>query len=62
MRSDGTPTLLIKFAAKYKDGEVVVEDGVFADHAWVNADEAKEYGCIQGIPEEITKTIKIFTA
>ena len=62
VRPDGIPTILIKFAAKYKGGDVVVEDGAFVDHAWVNEQEVKKYECIQGIPEEIVKTIRIFTA
>ncbi len=62
VRPDGVPTILIKFAAKYKGGDVVVEDGAFADHAWVNEQEAKKYECIQGIPEEIAKVIEIFEA
>ncbi|HJZ10978.1 MAG TPA: NUDIX domain-containing protein [Acidobacteriota bacterium] len=60
VRPDETPAILIKFAARYKGGEVVVEEGAFIDHAWVNEDEVKNYECIKGIPEEITKTIKIF--
>lgn len=60
VRPDGIPTILIKFAAKYKSGEVTLEDGAFADYAWVNEDEVKKYECIQGIPEEIGKAIEIF--
>lgn len=60
VRPDGIPAILIKFAAKYKGGDVVFEDGAFVDHAWVNEDEVKKYECIQGIPEEIAKTIDIF--
>lgn len=59
VRPDETPAILIKFAARYKGGGVVVEDGAFIDHAWVNEEEVKNYECIKGIPEEIAKTIKI---
>lgn len=38
----------------------MLEDGSFIDHAWVNEEEVKKFECIQGIPEEIVKTIDIF--
>lgn len=60
VRPDEIPVVLVKFAAKYKDGEVVIEDGAFADYAWVNENEVKNYEYIKGIPEEIIKTIEIF--
>jgi len=60
VRPDGIPTVLIKFAAAYKSGEVKTEDGAFAGHAWVNADEIGAYDCIKGIPDEVVKTIRIF--
>lgn len=60
VRPDGIPVVLIKFAAKYKNGEVKLEDGAFVDYAWVDAIEVKKYECIKGIPEEINKTIQMF--
>lgn len=60
VRLDGIPTILIKFATKYKSGEVVLEAGAFIDHAWVNENEVKDYECIRGIFEEVAKTIEIF--
>lgn len=60
VRPDGIPVVLVKFAAKYKGGEVVVEDGAFVAHAWVNEAEVKNYECIKGIPEEVAKTIEMF--
>lgn len=60
VRPDGIPTILIKFATKHKKGDVVLEDGAFIDHAWVNEEEARKYECIQGIPEEIAKATEIF--
>lgn len=60
VRPDGIPVILVKFAAKYKNGEVKLEKDSFADHAWVNENEVKNYECIKGISEEISKTIKIF--
>lgn len=60
VRPDGIPVLLIKFAAKYKTGDVVLEVGGFTDHAWVDAEEIKSYECIAGISEEVAQTIEIF--
>lgn len=60
VRPDEIPVVLVKFAAKYKNGEVKLEDGAFLDYAWVNKDEIKNYDCIKGIPEEIIKTIDLF--
>ncbi|MDD5342015.1 MAG: NUDIX domain-containing protein [Patescibacteria group bacterium] len=61
VRPDEIPVVLVKFAAKYKSGEAKPEDGAFSDYAWVNAEEVKKYECIKGIPEEIEKTIKLFS-
>lgn len=61
VRPDGIPVVLVKFAAKYKSGEVQLEKGSFTDHAWVNAEEVKKYACIDGIHEEIAQTIKQFS-
>jgi NADH pyrophosphatase NudC (nudix superfamily) len=60
VRPDETPVILIKFAAKYKNGNVKLEEGAFTDYAWVNADEVKKYDCIKGISDEIAKTIELF--
>ena len=60
VRPDETPVVLVKFAAKYKSGEVVLEKGAFTDFAWVNATEVKKYECIEGIAEEVAKTIELF--
>jgi ADP-ribose pyrophosphatase YjhB (NUDIX family) len=60
VRPDGIPVVLVKFAAKYKSGDVVLEKGAFTDHAWVNAEEVKSYSCIDGVNEEIVKTIELF--
>jgi len=60
VRPDGIPVILVKFAARYAGGEIRLEEGSFTGHAWVNEDEARGYDCIKGIPEEITKTVKLF--
>jgi len=61
IREDGIPVVLVKFAAKYKRGEVKLEKGAFTDYKWVNASEVLEYDCILGIKEEVEKTIAIFS-
>jgi 8-oxo-dGTP pyrophosphatase MutT (NUDIX family) len=60
IRPDGIPVVLVKFAAKYKSGNVVIEQGAFTDHAWVNIEEVKNYPCIDGVDEEVAKTIELF--
>ncbi|TSC81889.1 MAG: Uncharacterized protein G01um101419_722 [Parcubacteria group bacterium Gr01-1014_19] len=60
VRPDETPVIMVKFAAKYKGGEVVLEKDSFDDHAWVDAEEAKKYDCISGIPDEVATTINLF--
>jgi len=62
VRPDGIPVVLVKFAAKYKGGEVKPEAGGFTDYAWVNEEEVKNHECIDGIKEEVAKTIEIFSA
>ncbi|PIP26478.1 MAG: hypothetical protein CO140_03540 [Candidatus Moranbacteria bacterium CG_4_9_14_3_um_filter_40_7] len=61
VRPDGIPVVLVKFAARYKGGKVKPEIGGFTDFAWVNKQEVKKYKCIKGIPEEVAKTIKLFS-
>lgn len=60
IRPDGIPVILIKMAAQYKDGEVKVEEGAFDDYHWVNEEEIKNYECIDGIKEEVVRTIQLF--
>ena len=60
VRPDGIPSILLQFAAKYKSGEVVLEQGSFSDYAWVNVLEAKNYSCVMGIPEDVATTIKSY--
>lgn len=61
IRPDETPVILVNFAAKYKRGRVKPEKGAFVDYAWVNEKEVKNYDCIKGVPEEVIKTIRIFS-
>ena len=60
VRPDGIPVVLVKFAAKYKSGKVILEKGGFTDFAWVNAKEVQKYKCIKGIKEEVATTINLF--
>ena len=60
VRPDETPVVLVKFAAKYKGGEVVPEKGAFTDFAWVDSQEVKKYNCIDGIFKEIEQAIGLF--
>ncbi len=60
IRPDGVPVLLVKFAAKYNSGQVILEKGSFTDHKWVNAEEVKQYECIKGIHEEVAQAIEIY--
>lgn len=60
IRPDGVPVMMLKFVALYKSGEVEIEDGAITDHAWVSAEEIKNFDCIEGIKEEITYAISLF--
>jgi ADP-ribose pyrophosphatase YjhB (NUDIX family) len=61
IRPDGIPVILVKFAVKYLSGEVTPEPGAFTDFAWVNGEEVEDYDCIDGVKEEMRKTINLFT-
>lgn len=60
IRPDEVPVVLVKFAAKYKCGDIVLEEGGFTEHAWVDAEEVKNYSCIDGIAEEVAQAILHF--
>jgi len=60
VRPDGIPVVLVKFAAKYKTGDVKLEEGAFTDFAWVDGEEVKKYDCILGVKEEVVTTINRF--
>lgn len=62
IRPDGIPVVLLKFAARYSGGEVRVEAGAFEGHAWVDAEEVKNYECIDGVPAEVAEAIAVFSA
>tara|TARA_B100000508_G_scaffold60333_2_gene47497 strand:+ start:47020 stop:47529 length:510 start_codon:yes stop_codon:yes gene_type:complete len=60
IRPDGIPVVLIKLAVSYKSGDVVLEEGCFDDHTWVNAEEVQKLECIDGICEEVAKTVELY--
>jgi len=61
IRPDGIPVVLVKFASRYKSGDVKLESGSFTDYKWVNSQEVQDYDCILGIKEEVEKTIGMFS-
>ncbi len=60
IRPDEIPVILVKFAVRYKSGEVKPEKGGFTDYVWVNKEEVKNFDCIKGVEEEVAQTIKLF--
>ncbi|MBI4058036.1 NUDIX domain-containing protein [Candidatus Microgenomates bacterium] len=60
LRPDNVPSVAIKFATRYKRGNVKLSNE-FDDFAWVNAREVKQYKCIQGIPQEVAKAIELYS-
>lgn len=61
VRPDGIPVVMLQFGAEYVGGEVKPEVGAFTEAAWVDAKEVKDYDCIDGIPEEVARTIQLFS-
>lgn len=59
LRPDNIPVVCIKFAVKFKSGKVKLAPE-FDDFAWVDEREVKKYKCIEGIANEIKKTIEIY--
>lgn len=59
IRPDGIPAILVKFAVKYKSGEVKLEKDAFSAYAWVNENEVKTYDCLEGIADEVKSAIKL---
>lgn len=61
IRPDEVPVMSLKFAGKYKSGQVKLEKDGFTDFAWVNEKEIKKFDCIKGVKEEVTQTIKLLS-
>lgn len=60
IRPDEVPSILVKFGAKYKRGDVKIDASEFISHAWVNGEEVKKYDCMMGIADEVAGTIEKF--
>ncbi|PIT91270.1 hypothetical protein COU17_01425 [Candidatus Kaiserbacteria bacterium CG10_big_fil_rev_8_21_14_0_10_49_17] len=60
VRGDGTPSILVRFAARIGGGEAEAGGG-FTDSAWVDAEEITQYDHVEGIDKEILKAIKLFS-
>ena len=58
IRPDNIPVLVLSYYAKYKSGEVKLDDDA-VDYKWANLAEAKELDMIEGIWEEIELVDKI---
>lgn len=58
IRPDGIPILVLSYYAKYKSGEIKLDEASI-DYKWVTLEEAKEYDIIDGIWEEIEMVEKI---
>lgn len=60
VRPDSVPVVLIQYSLKFKSSKVKIAPE-FDDYAWVDGREVQKYNCIQGIPEEIKQTIKLYS-
>ncbi len=58
IRPDGIPVLTLSYYAKYKSGEVKLDEDA-VEFKWVTVDEAKELDFISGIAQEIELVDKI---
>lgn len=60
IRTDGVPTILLKFAVEYAGGKVVLEEGAFDNFAWVKLGEVSDYDIIEGIDQEMESALTQF--
>jgi 8-oxo-dGTP diphosphatase len=58
VRPDGYPVVTLSYWARYKSGEVKLNEEM-TDFAWVTLEEAKKYDLIPGILNEIEMAAKI---
>lgn len=59
IRPDNVPVVSVQFGIMYKSGEVKIPPE-FEDYAWVDATEVMDYETIEGVKDEVVKTIEIF--
>jgi 8-oxo-dGTP pyrophosphatase MutT (NUDIX family) len=52
IRGDGIPVLILSYYARYKSGDVKIDEDT-VDFAWVTLEEAKKYDLIESIWEQI---------
>lgn len=60
VRPDGTPVVVLVFAALYGGGDVYPQEGDFTDFAWVGTEEIEDYDCIEGVKEDIKAALSVF--
>jgi 8-oxo-dGTP pyrophosphatase MutT (NUDIX family) len=58
VHKDGTPSLVISCMAEYVSGKVKLQKNETDDFAWVSLREAKDYGLIDGIYDELVMADK----
>ena len=54
VHGDGNPSLVISCTAKYKNGEIKLQEEELDQAIWVTAEEARNYNLIDGILDELT--------
>jgi 8-oxo-dGTP pyrophosphatase MutT (NUDIX family) len=61
VRPDGIPVVMLRFAAPYRGGDVVLDPSDATEYAWVSAEDAPAYdflGNILGEIQDFSKTFK----
>lgn len=53
VHADGAPSLVISCMADYDSGDVKLQEGETDKYEWVSLKEAKDYGLIDGIYDEL---------
>lgn len=59
LRPDGVPTACVKFAVRATSDDVRINPEDFDGFAWVNESEIDRYPCIDGIPSEVRRGIRL---
>lgn len=59
IRPDKIPVLILSYYAKYKSGDVVLDEKDMTDYKWITVEEGKDLDLIPGILEEIEMVDKI---